>query len=350
MSKVDVAALLALCAALASAIGDVIRQRSAQEITDKNVGHLELFRMSLRDTRWWLGGLAAVVNYSLQAGALAWGSVVLVTALQVTALLFALPIYARLADHRVTRWEWMWAVVLAGALAVVITVGDPAAGYQRAPLQTWVIVGVVLVPLLVSCVLAARIWRGSPFAAVLLAVVAGSSLALFAVLTKGIVEVSEHSLAGVLRAPEFIPWILVALAGMIFQQSAFRAGALTASLPTMTVAKPVVAGLLGVLVLGETFNAGGPEAFVLVAAVAVMIVATIALARGEAATMAAKTGRDRGRAARKARSWRLAADGAPGPDSEPVIAADGPAWSAPRAGGGAGAGLGTPTSAIGADG
>ena len=194
MSKVDVAALLALCAALASAVGDVIRQRSAQEITDKQVGHLELFRMSLRDTPWWLGGLAAIVNYSLQAGALAWGSVVLVTALQVTALLFALPIYARLADHRVTRWEWMWAVVLAGALAVVIIVGDPASGHQRAPLQTWVIVALVMVPLLVSCVVAARIWTGSPFAAMLLAVVAGSSLALFAVLTKGVVEVAEDGL------------------------------------------------------------------------------------------------------------------------------------------------------------
>ena len=73
MSKVDIAALIALCAALASAIGDVIRQRSAQEITDKEVGHLELFRMSLRDKRWWLGGVAAIANYSLQAGALAWG-------------------------------------------------------------------------------------------------------------------------------------------------------------------------------------------------------------------------------------------------------------------------------------
>ena len=37
MSKADFAALIALCAALASAIGDVVRQRSAQEITDKQV-------------------------------------------------------------------------------------------------------------------------------------------------------------------------------------------------------------------------------------------------------------------------------------------------------------------------
>src|SRR5215469_9876601 len=113
MSKVDVAVLIALCAALASAIGDVIRQRSAHEITDKEVGHLELFRLSLRDARWWLGGGGAVANYGLQAAALVLGSVMLVTALQVTSLLFALPIYARLVRKRVTRWEWMWAVVLA---------------------------------------------------------------------------------------------------------------------------------------------------------------------------------------------------------------------------------------------
>ncbi|MGH3542724.1 MAG: DMT family transporter [Mycobacterium sp.] len=292
MSKADYAALIALCAALASAIGDVIRQRSAQEITDKQVGHLELFRLSLRDTRWWLGGAGAVANYALQAGALALASVMLVTALQVTALLFALPIYARLAGHRVTRSEWMWALVLALALALVVSVGDPQAGHSRASLQTWIVVAVVMGPALVSCVLAARIWSGGPAAPVLLAVVAGSSLALFAVLTKGIVEVLEGGFGAVLRTPELYPWILAALAGMIFQQSAFRAGALTASLPTITVAKPVVAAVLGVLVLGETLDASGPESIVLVAAVVVVIVATVALARGEAATIATGAGRD----------------------------------------------------------
>src|SRR5271156_1395790 len=100
MSKAEIAALIALCAALASAIGDVVRQRSAQEITDQQVGHLQLFGLSLRDARWWLGGMMAVLNYSLQALALAWASVMLVTSLQVTALLFALPIYAHLAGHR----------------------------------------------------------------------------------------------------------------------------------------------------------------------------------------------------------------------------------------------------------
>lgn len=218
------------------------------------------------------------------------GSVVLVTALQVTALLFALPIYARLANHRVTRWEWAWATALAAALAVVIIVGNPESGQERAPASTWMVVALVMGPALVLCVLAARVWSSRPVAAVLLAVVAGSSLALFAVLTKGIVELLEEGFGAVLRAPEFYPWLLVALCGMIFQQSAFRAGALTASLPTMTVAKPVVAGVLGITVLGETLEARGPGAFVLVAAVALVIIATVALARGEAASMAAGTG------------------------------------------------------------
>ena len=75
MSMVGIAAIIALFAALASATGDVIRQRSAHEITDQEVGHLKLFGMSLRDAKWWTGGACAVLNYSLQAIALVWASV-----------------------------------------------------------------------------------------------------------------------------------------------------------------------------------------------------------------------------------------------------------------------------------
>jgi hypothetical protein len=292
MSKADFAALIALCAALASAIGDVIRQRSAQEITDKEVGHLELFRLSVRDARWWLGGMGAIANYSLQAAALALGSVMLVTALQVTSLLFALPIYARLAHHRVTRWEWFWAVTLAGALAVLVAVGDPGSGSSRGSLGTWAAVAVVMGPILVACVLGARIWADSTIAPVLLAVVAGSSLALFALLTKGAIGAVSGGFGAFLRAPESYCLIPAALAGMIFQQSAFRAGALTASLPTVTVAKPVVASMLGVVVLGESLNTSGPRVLTLLTAGVLVAVATVALARGEAATMAAGAGHD----------------------------------------------------------
>jgi hypothetical protein len=284
--KADIAVLLALGAALVSALGSVVRQRSAHEIVDKPVGAWALFVLSLRDTRWWLGAAAAVANYALQAAALSIGSVMLVTALQVTVLLFALPINARITHHRATAWEWVWAALLAVAVAVIVTVGNPTQGQQRASLETWAVVAIVMGPVLVLCVLGARIWSGA-VAAVLLALVAGSSMALFAVLTKGVVEASEGGLVALLRAPELYAWLGVALLGMVFQQSAFRAGALTASLPTMTLAKPLVGWILGITVLYESLQVDDEKVAVLVVAVIVMVVSTVALARGEATTMEA---------------------------------------------------------------
>lgn len=292
MSRTDMAALLALLAALASAIGNVIRQRSAQEVTDKPVGHLALFGMLLRDTRWWMGGLGDISSYCLLAAALDKGSVLLVMSLQVTALLFALPIYARLTRHAVTGREWLWAALLVVALAVVIAVGQPAGGHERGSVEAWLVVAVVMGPPLLLCLLGARIWSDRPAAALLLAAVAGSLLAVFSVLMKGVVDVAGHGAGQLWHTPELYAWVFTGVAGMIFHQSAYRAGALTASLPTIIVAKPVVAGILGITLLGETLGADGTGWFVLAMAAVAVIVATVGLARGEAATMAAGTGRD----------------------------------------------------------
>jgi hypothetical protein len=292
MSEAHIAAFYALCAALASAIGNVIRQRSAQEVTDKPVGHLALFSMLLRDKRWWLGGVGDISSYCLLALALDNGSVLLVMSLQVTALLFALPVYARLTRRRVTRQEWVSALVLAVALAIVIAVGQPMGGQEQASSQTWLVVALVMGPPLVLCLLGARIWSDRPVAAVLLAAVAGSLLAVFAVLMKGIIDIIEHGAGQLWHTPALYGWVFCGVAGMIFHQSAYRAGALTASFPTIIVAKPVVGGALGVIVLDETVRADGMGWFVLAVAAVVVIVGTVGLARGEAATVAAGEGRD----------------------------------------------------------
>jgi len=145
-----------------------------------------------------------------------------------------------------------WAALLAAAVAVIVTVSNPTAGHSLASLETWTAVIAVLGPAMVLCVVGARIWSGT-VSAVLLALVSGALWGVFAVLTKGVVERLDGGLLALLRTPELYVWVLVAIAGTAWQQSSFRAGALTASLPTMTVA------------------------------VAVMVAATVALARGEAA-------------------------------------------------------------------
>ncbi|WP_197509224.1 DMT family transporter, partial [Mycobacterium sp. E3247] len=109
MAKADIAILLALASALCVAIGDVLQQRAAHCIEDRSVGHVELFATLLRNQRWWLGALLLAGSVALQAAALGQGSVLLVQALLMCSLLFALPINARLFHRRVTGAEWMWA-------------------------------------------------------------------------------------------------------------------------------------------------------------------------------------------------------------------------------------------------
>lgn len=282
MADADIASLLALGAALFIAIGDVLHQRSAHEVTDEPVGNIGLFAKLLRDRRWWLGSLVSAGGFALQAAALGLGSVLLVQALLVSSLLFALLVSARLSRRAVTRWEWVWAVLLAAAVAVIVTVGNPQAGQSRASWETWAGVAAVLGPALLACVIGARVIDGRA-AAVLLAAVSGSLWGLFAVLTKGVVGQIPHGVGELLRTPELYVWGLVALAGTSWQQSAFRAGALSASLPTMTVVEPVTGAALGVVVLGETLHTGRAGFVALAAAVVVMAASTVALAYSEAA-------------------------------------------------------------------
>jgi drug/metabolite transporter (DMT)-like permease len=274
--------LLTLGAALFIAVGNVIQQRTAHEVTDEPVGHVELFTRLLGDRVWWAGSLVAVVGFGLWAAALGLGSVLLVQALLVTSLLFALPMNASINRRRVGRSVWLWAALLAGAEVVIVAVGHPTVGQSHASLHTWAGVIAVLGPTLLLCLLGARIWPGR-VAAVLLAVVSGSSWGMLAVLTKGVVELLGRSPGALLASPELYGWVAVALAGMVFQQSAFRAGALTASLPTMTVAEPVVAAALGVVLLGEVLRPGRAGWLTLVAAAIAMIVAIVVLARSSAA-------------------------------------------------------------------
>jgi drug/metabolite transporter (DMT)-like permease len=289
MPKTDIAALLALSAALFIAVGNVIHQRAARQVTDKPVGHVGLFARLLRYPRWWAGSLAGAVGFGLQAAALGLGSVLLVQALLVTALLFALPINARVTRRRMTSREWTWAVLLAVAVAIVVTIGHPSAGHARASMTTWAVAIVAIGPALVFCLVAARKCVG-PRVAVLLAMASALSWALFAVLTKGVIGVLGDGVGALLRAPELYGWLLAALGATVWQQSSFRAGALTASLPTLTVCQPVLGSVLGITMLGEVLRPGRAGWSTLAVAVLVMIAATVALARDEAATVAAGRG------------------------------------------------------------
>lgn len=281
MSKTGIAALLAVAAALMVGAGDVVQQRSAQQVTDKPVGTVALFRRLLRDRQWWTGSLVAAAGFGFQAAALGLGSVVLVQALLVTSLLFALLISARVGHRRITRRQGIWAVLLAVAVAVVVTVGDPQQGTPRGSVHTWTVVALVMGPALALCVIGARMFPGS-VGALLLGLMSGALWGLFSVLTKGVVDQLDRGIPALLRTPELYVWVVLAIAATAWEQSAFRAGPLTASLPAVTVAEPIVGSVLGVTVLGETLRTNDIGWAALGLSVALMGAATVALAHSQA--------------------------------------------------------------------
>lgn len=277
----DIAAVLALLAAVLFAVGTVAQQRSAADVPDDTARGLGLIRALVRRREWWFGVIGDGGGYVAQAAALAFGSLLLVQPLLVTTLLFALPLGARWSGRRLGRADWLWAAVLAVALAVFVATGEPTDGLSSADLGAWLPTFAVLTALLAAGLVAVSRTRGTA-RAVLLAGCAALCYGVAAAMTKGVVGEFDAGLVAVLTSWETYALVVVALAGTLLQQSAFQAGALGASLPTMIVGEPVVAVVIGVTVLEEELRSDGVELVLIGVLGIVMVAATVALARSSA--------------------------------------------------------------------
>ena len=186
-----VTVLLSLLAAVFLAIGIVVRQRATLDVPAEHGVSAVMVLTLIRRPLWWAGTAAAVAGFVFQALALANGSLLLVQPILVSALLFALPLSARLAHRRVTRGEWAWALLLTAALAVFVVLAKPSPGDYEASLGMSAIVAVVCTAAVLACVVVAlrsADWRR----AVLLAVAVGVLFGVVAVLTKLFMHVLTH--------------------------------------------------------------------------------------------------------------------------------------------------------------
>lgn len=284
------AILSGLLAAFWAAVGIVVRQRATQDVPGDEAMSSAMVTSLVRQPMWWAGTLAAIAGYVFQALALAHGSLLLVQPLLVSSLLFALPLSAKLCGERITWAQWGWATLLTAALAVFVLVGQPREGHNRPPIPAWTLALAITVPSVIVCVVLAHRAVGR-VRAMLLGVAVAVLLGMIAVVTK----ICTHRFAvgswhALLTVPA--PYVLVALAVTVtvVQNSAFHAGSLQASVPIMLVGEPIVAVVLGVVVLGEHLAVGSSVALILVVAVFAMVAATVALARTQAIENAGSPG------------------------------------------------------------
>lgn len=272
------AIVLALAAAALLAVGSVAQQRTAATVPDDEARGLGLIRRLVRQPMWWAGAVGDTGGYVVQAVALVFGSVLLVQPVLVTTLLFALPLGAWWTGRRLRRSDWVWAIVLAVALAVFVVTGDPTDGVATADVSAWLPTGIaLLVVLAVSLAVAGRS-RGTR-RAVLLAVVTAICYGVAAALTKGVVREFGNGLGSVLTSWETYALVAVSILGTVTQQSAFQAGTLAATLPTVTVGEPVVAVIVGIVVLQERVRADGAEWVLIGLLVVAMVLAGVRLAQ-----------------------------------------------------------------------
>ncbi len=287
---------LALFGALLFAVSAALQQHSARSTARRLALDAGLVRPPIRgllvrltrEPLWWFGWLAGVAGFGAQAVALHLGSIVVVQALVVAQLPFALPLNSVFTGRRPLRRDWGGAVaVCAGLILLVVVRGGVRQGAgQRA--GTW-LVAAAASGLILLLLLAARLLRSHAQSRTLaLAVAAGICFCVTAVfLVFAGDDVSRRGLAAAVFGRPAAGLCVSTVVGMILVQHAFAGGSLPTALTAMTITDPLASWVAVVLVFGAR-PAMNPRTLWACAAAAVLIAA------GVAALATSPTLRDRG--------------------------------------------------------
>ncbi len=275
--------LLSLGSAACYGIAAVLQHRAAIREPQQSSMQAGLLVRLARRPMWLVGNALDGAGYVLQFLALRRGSLPLVEPLLVLSLVFALPVAAWLDHRRIGASELGSTGVIAAGLALFLGVARPGLGHPHASRLAWVILTVVITAICIALVLRAR--GGSPRrAAVLLAAGSGIAFGYVAALT----ESTGHLLgAGLLHTlSTWEPYALISggAAALLMTQSAFNAGALRLSLPTLTVAQPLVAIAIGLAMFGENVDSRGLAPVLEVLGLVLVTVGVFALARSSIAS------------------------------------------------------------------
>lgn len=280
---------LGLSAALCFAVSDFLQQSTAARLSRPQsrtqqppAGRLRGLFGALpgmaREARWWWGWWVGTLAFGLRGAALYVGSIVVVQTLQVTILLFALPLSTRGNPEHIRGRDW----VAAGGVCVGLTLflvsrrdlNHPGRTDRARLSEVLLAVGAAVA----LAVLVAVLRRGR-VRAVALAAAAGMCFAVAAALTK----VTGHELTGggVGATAADWPGYLLAVStgvGLALEQAAFAAGRLAVTAVVLVITNPVLGSLIGVLAFHEHLPHSGVGLTAVGLGAATVIAAVVALA------------------------------------------------------------------------
>ncbi len=248
--------LLSIASAAAYGMAAVLQHQAAvREPPELSVRAGLLIRLARRPL-WLVGNALDGVGYLFQFLALRQGSLPLVEPLLVLSLVFALPAGAWLDHRRIHAPDIASTALIVAGLALFLGVARPGPGHTHASAVAWTVLSVVIVVACGLAVLGAR--HGSPRrAAVLLGAGSGMAFGYVAALTERTGHLLDFGILHALSSWEPYAMVIGAAGALLLTQSAFHAGALRFSLPTLTVFQPLVAVVIGLALFGEHVASSG---------------------------------------------------------------------------------------------
>lgn len=280
---IAVAVGCSLSASLAYAYGSALLHRATGLAQLSGVAPRALadfVRSVARNPGWLVAVLVDVAGFVFHAIALHEGTLVLVQPLLVSSLVFALVVRRRL-DHRpVVPAEIRWAVVLVAGLGLFLVTVSPVSARPQSPdpMPTVTVTVVSAVVLLGALVQSRRGNRDSR--PMLLGLSAGISSAAAAALIKTTGNVLMARGPGAMLAHwSFWAAVVDGLFGVALTQLAFQAGPLSASLPAMQTANPVLSVVIGIAIYDEPLSRGAPLLATASLSLLVTLLAVVVLSR-----------------------------------------------------------------------
>jgi drug/metabolite transporter (DMT)-like permease len=241
-----IAVLLCVASAMGYAAAAVLQARLAQRP----------FGVLVRMPLWWAAIALNGVGAGLHVVALRYGPLSLVQPFGVLTLVLAVPLAAFLARRAVTRAEGRgMGLTVAGLVGILLLAGTSS---SIAVLTTAQLVGLLLVTAALLTALGG--WGAVPGASGLwAATAAGVSFGVSSALTQTVaVHVTQDGLEALLNPAVAVAALAIAVLstlGTLFTQRSYRDG-LGAPLAVSTLANPVAAATIGLVLLGEQITGG----------------------------------------------------------------------------------------------